>query len=207
MNCKFTLLLLISITKISYSQKTEVGITAGVTVANVQAKADNESETADSKIGFTAGLFLQTSISKKVFFAPAINFVQKGFSAPDMDPGESDKSTLNYLEVPLNVIFKSEGFFAGAGPAISIGLSGKEKYTYNGETDTDDLSFGSDEDEIKQVEFSGNILAGYEFKNGVVFSANYNVGFSNLLNNTQDFEGTLKNRYFGFRLGYVFRKK
>ena len=125
MNCKFTLLLLISITKISYSQKTEVGITAGVTVANVQAKADNESETADSKIGFTAGLFLQTSISKKVFFAPAINFVQKGFSAPDMDPGESDKSTLNYLEVPLNVIFKSEGFSLGLALLSALGYQVK----------------------------------------------------------------------------------
>jgi len=205
---KLTLLLVvISLSKTSYSQKTSVGINGGITLASIHAKGEEESMNSDSKIGFMGGLFLETPISKNVLFNPAINFVQKGFAVPDLEPDEMDKTTLNYLELPLNVLYTTDGFVFGGGPVLGLGLSGKEKYKgSNGDIITDDIKFGSGQEEVKQIEFSGNLLAGYKLKNGLMVSAGYNMGFTNLING-DDVGGSIKNRYWSFKIGYVFSKK
>jgi hypothetical protein len=149
---------------------------------------------------------LQTSIGKNLLFSPAINFVQKGMKAPDLDADETDETALNYLELPLNVLYTTNGFFFGGGPVVGIGLSGKNKYSdFNGGIQTDDIKFGSEQDEVRQFEFSGNLLAGYQLKNGLMVSAGYNMGFTNLING--DVDGSIKNRYWSFKLGYLFSKK
>jgi hypothetical protein len=70
---------------------------------------------------------------------------------------------------------------------------------------SEDINFGSneDEDDYKPFEFSGNILAGYEFSNGVFVAANYNAGLSNIAVGG-DSDNSLKNRYFGVKLGFKF---
>lgn len=199
------LLLLISIASTSIAQ-TRFGLSGGLTLASIKASYDDESETSATKTGFTAGAFALAPLSKNISLMPGINYVQKGFTPKDLDEDEINHITLNYLEVPINVLYETSGFYFGAGPAISIGLSGKEKYSVdNGDTETDEIKFGSGDDEVKPVEFSGNILTGYRFKNGLMLSANYNLGFSNLMNDADD--GKITNRYFGFRLAYVFRSK
>jgi hypothetical protein len=104
----------------------------------------------------------------------------------------------------LNFLYKtpagSGSFFGGIGPDLGYGLSGTAKS--GGESE--DVHFGSsDDDDYKAFEFSGNILAGYEFSNGFFVSANYNHGFSNILNGA-DSDVSAKNNYFGIRLGYKF---
>ena len=71
--------------------------------------------------------------------------------------------------------------------------------------ESQDINFGSDEttDDYKPFEFSGNILAGYEFSNGFFAAVNYNAGLNNIVNGTEAGESG-KNRYFGIRLGYKF---
>jgi Outer membrane protein beta-barrel domain len=121
---------------------------------------------------------------------------------------------LNYVEVPLNFVFNANSpagkFFAGAGPCFSLGVSGKDKMTPGGQTATQDVKFGSgEEDDIKAFEAGVNFLAGYQFKGDFQVAANYNAGLSNLADNDpqEPVKAKYHNRYFGIRIGYMFTGK
>ncbi|MGE5106443.1 MAG: porin family protein [Sphingobacteriales bacterium] len=197
------------------AQNIRFGVQAGVTFASAKAKILGLNITSDSKVGFTAGVLADIPIADQFVFQPSLNFTQKGSKLSETDGADKieSKQTLNYIELPLNFLFQTEAgsgkFFAGIGPALGYGISGKakDKETINGTTTetTEDIKFGTDKqnDHYKPFEFSGNILAGYELSNGAFIAVNYNLGLNNI-----DVEGssdyTYKNRYFGIRIGYKF---
>ena len=206
MKQKITLLLMATfILANAFAQKPSIGFTEGLTSSSWKATVDNETETTDSRIGFTAGIVAAIPISSNFSFMPSLNFVQKGFESSFGDAIILE-STLNYLEMPLNFVYNRDGFFFGAGPAISFGITGNGASTYNGRTEEEDIKFGSEDDEMKSTEFSANFLTGYQFNNGFLISLNYNLGLSNIMNSNVDNE-KLTNRYFGLRIGYMFMKR
>ena len=196
------LMLMILLTSHSLSAQTKIGLTAGASFANLKAKAESISITSDLKPGITAGLFIDVPLSSNFSFQPALNFVQKGGSFKD--DFETGKTTLNYLEVPLNFIYNTgtaEGFFIGAGPAMAYGFSGKEKSG----SEATKIKFGSGDEELKAFEFSANAIAGYRFAKGFMISANYNLGLTSLANADSE-DGTLKNSYFAIKIGCLFNQ-
>jgi len=204
----FTFLTLISFA--SYSQDIRFGFQAGTAIASQKAKSSGINISSDSKFSVTAGLLADIPVTGAVSFQPALNFTQKGSKMNITQDGFSVKSTqtLNYLELPLNVLYNgtagSGKFFGGLGPVLSYGLSGKSTYEESGEPKvSEDVKFGSnkDEDHYKPFELGGNILAGYEFSNGVFVAASYFAGLSNIAVDNSD-NTSVKNNYFGIRLGY-----
>ncbi len=200
------LILITTVTSYSVSQSPTFGVQAGITLANEKAKFADESEKSDSKIGFTAGILADFPLQDNLSFQPSLNFTQKGASTKD-DSFGTEKITLNYLEVPLNLVFKigerGQAYF-GLGPVLSVGLSGKDKFEFEGSTEEEDITFGSNEDEdLKRFEFSGNILAGYMITGGLSITANYNMGISSIVHGDNDLNASIRNNYFGIRLGYL----
>ncbi len=191
-----------------------IGFTGGFSFANYKAKVDGESDNGNSKTGITAGLLLDLSLSDHISFQPALNFVQKGTKDEQTLSGITEKVrlTTNHLEVPLNILYNTNGdagnFFIGGGPSLAFGVSGKWKYEDNTSSVTEDVKFGSnqDEDDMKGLDLGANFLAGYCFPNGLFVSANYNLGLSNLFPGGSS-DGTLKSNYFGVRLGYLLKGK
>ncbi len=205
---KYFIILILMVTTASYavSQSPTFGVQAGITLANEKAKFENTSEKNDSKIGFTAGVLADFPLQENLSFQPSINFTQKGGKSKENDFG-SEKITLNYLEVPLNFVYKvgerGQAYF-GLGPVLSVGLSGKDKFEFEGATEEEDITFGSNEDEdLKRFEFSGNILAGYMITDGLSITANYNMGISSIVHSNNNIDASLRNNYFGIRLGYL----
>ncbi len=203
-----SLSLMLFVSAFAFAQ-TKFGVSAGTSFASMKTKMESVSVTSDSKIGFSVGFLADLGISENFAFQPGLNFNQKGGKSKAGDVETT--STLNYIELPLNFIFKTQAgngkFFGGLGPVLGYGISGKNKYKDGGQSETDDIKFGNDEmeDDIKPFEASGNILAGYEFANGFFASVNYNMGLSNLALGDGDY--TVKNRFFGIRIGYMFGGK
>jgi len=195
----------------AFSQDIRFGIQAGTAIASQKAKQSGISITSDGKVGFTVGVTSDISIAESFTFQPSLNFTQKcsKFNVSDGSESMESSQTLNYIELPLNFLYHAPAgkgkFFAGLGPVVNYGISGKAKVKMGGESMSEDINFGSneDEDDYKPFEFSGNILAGYEFSNGVFVAANYNAGLSNIAVGG-DSDNSLKNRYFGVKLGFKF---
>jgi predicted porin len=188
------------------AQKFRFGIQAGATLSNMSVKIEDLKLPSDMKFGFTAGLLFDLPVNEHFIFQPAVNFVQKGLNTSDGD--YSSHTTLNYVEAPLNFLYRqnaSKGFFAGAGPSIGFGISGKTK----DDTGEEDVHFGSnpDEDDLKAMDFGANIIAGYLFGNGLQVSGAFNQSFSNLAIGEDASDIKIKNKYFSVSVGYFFNRK
>jgi len=191
----------------SKAQKSSLGFTAGTTFASYKAKNESISVTSKTKVGFTAGVISFIALDRHFSFMPALNFTQKGGKLKEQS--FTDKATFNYLELPLNFVYNTKSakgkFFIGAGPSFAFGLSGKDKWEDGTEKGSDDIKFGSgDEDDFKAFDAGINFLAGYRFAGGFLIAANYNAGLNNLVNTIDGDNSKMHNRYFGFRIGYMF---
>ncbi|MBS1621822.1 MAG: PorT family protein [Bacteroidetes bacterium] len=192
------------------SQNTSLGVFAGVSIANMHSKVDGETDNGKSKIGVLAGLVLDIPIDEQFSFQPGLQFVQKGTKEEETSGGFTEKVKLgiNYFEIPLNFLYhpkKGNGFFIGAGPSVGIGISGKGTYSYDDASISSDLQFGNtDDDDIRRLDMGANFITGITFQNGLSLSANYTQGLSNIFPGGSS-DGTLKNRYFGIRLGYFIK--
>jgi opacity protein-like surface antigen len=197
--------LIVSVTAMTQAQsKVTFGVTGGITSASQKYGTDDDQETSDSKIGLTLGGFANIALSDKLTLQPGLNFTQKGGKE---SVGDVDYSaTLNYLEIPVNLLYNIEAgsgsVILGAGPTIGYGLSGKSKAEFEGDSESSDIKFGSDEDEddYKPFELGLNFVAGYKLSNGLSFALNYNLGSNIALGDG----AKANNRYFGIRIGYTF---
>ena len=146
---------------------------------------------------------------KNFAIQPGINWVQKGTKNEETIGSSSYKTTLsnNYLEIPVDLLYYRSGFFIGAGASASYGMAGKWKTESGGQTEKEDVKFGDkDKDDMKVIDFGLNILAGYQLSGGLVFSATFNQGLSNLATGDTD-NYKLKSYYFGIRLAYLIKGK
>jgi hypothetical protein len=99
----------------------------------------------------------------------------------------------------------SSGFFAGIAPSFNFAMSGKTKYSFGGETEEEDINFGSDpDDDLKGFFMAINGMAGYQLQNGI----NINAFLSQSITNSapDDAGGDYKAKLFsyGLRVGYMF---
>jgi hypothetical protein len=123
------------------------------------------------------------------------------------------KTKLNYLHVPVNVIYHFNKFFAGAGPYISYALNGTIKGNttasipvigdYNTSIDST-ISFGSDKGSIRRFDYGVSITAGYDLPFGLFIRAYYQMGLAELSN---DLNSSGKNTCFGFSAGYLYHRR
>ncbi len=89
-------------------------------------------------------------------------------------------------------------FYFGAGPYLGMGVSGKAK---DNSGNSEDIKFGSGQDEIKRTDAGLNAIVGFKFKTGFLINANYDWGLTNITN----VDGIkLTNRVFGISVGYAF---
>lgn len=199
---------------IANAQSPRIGFTAGAAFANLKAKIDNESESGDSKVGLTAGLFVDIPVGKNFSFQPALNFVQKGTKDEETYMGVTDKTKIfmNAIELPLNFLYNASSntgnFFIGAGPSLSFYVSGKIKVDDGTDAGSIDIKFGNneEEDDFKPMDFGANFLTGYRFPNGLQISGHYNAGLSNLIiDGSSDF--SMKSSYFGVKIGFLMNGK
>lgn len=195
----------------SYAQSARLGFNAGVAIANYDSKTGSETTTAKSKTGFTAGILVDVPMGTHFSFQPAVNFVQKGTKDDTTIDGViyNAQMNVNNIEVPLNFLYNTRGssgdFFAGLGPSFTYALSGTSKVTGGGNSASTDLHFGSGaNDDMKTIDFGANFTAGYCFKGGLLLSANYNAGLSNLLPQASGGD-KLSSHYFGIKLGYLLK--
>lgn len=203
-------LILLTCSLAGFTQNARFGFTAGATLSNYKAKVDGESETGDSKVGITFGVIANIPLAGNFSFQPAINFVQKGTKEEESFGGETEKTTLTTqnIEIPLNFLYNAPGssghFFIGAGPSFCYSAGGKLKYEYAGESESEDIEFGNNENEdfMRAFDLGANFITGYTFSNGLMITLNYNQGLTNLFPGGSD-EASIKSRYFGIRLGYL----
>lgn len=177
----FTLIMLVAVS-VSSNAQTKFGLKAGINIANVTG----DLEGSDSRMAPYFGVFANFALSEKVVFQPELLYSMKG----DKDSYTENYEGVNvnvekvakfdYLDIPLMFKFKpGGGFNLLAGPQIGLLLSAKIKT----EASAQGIS-ASEEEDIKEymkgVDFGLGFGLGYEFDFGLGIDARYNLGLSNV---------------------------
>ena len=187
------------------------GVKAGLNLANMLEKDDDEtySEDYSMKIGFHLGGTAEIPISEKFSVQPGLLFSTKGFKMKieGIDGFFEDMNinvNLNYLEIPINAIYKielgSSKLCINTGPYLGYALSGKVSY----DKDSESIDIGSsDDDDLKALDYGFNIGAGIEINDAITIGLQYGLGLGNLSIDT-DNGYKLNNRVIGISVGYMF---
>lgn len=202
----FSILAIMMITGVSYSQEIRFGVLGGVNFQNINGtnEFDNKLEN-DLLPGFHAGVNVLIPIAPEIHFQPGILFSTKGAK-----PGSNEERRISYIEVPLNLLYRGqlgENFvLLGFGPYAALAAGGK--YTLAGIEN--DLRFTNeiglwDPRALRRFDAGANIFAGYELAMGVFFQLNAQLGLLKInpeisLPDSRSW----KNTGFGLSVGYRF---
>lgn len=185
------------------AQNVSFGIKAGIQQNNLSLKSKQNGEWGREEIsgvGFHVGGLADISLSKQFSVQPQLLFNSKSVVMTSQS-----KLNLYAIDVPVNVLYKTGGFFAGIGPNLSYGLSAKSKTDGQDATNLykkEDAEGGGQESQFKRFEVGANATLGYKFNNGLLLSANYMQGLSNISGYNADHQ-KYNTRFVGLSVGYM----
>lgn len=193
-----------TLTTAAWSQNTTFGIKAAVLSSAIRLdieEGDAEANLDGTRTGFQIGGLADVKLGTNWSFQPQLNFVMKNGSMLLLGEGKINMFT---VDVPLNIVYNHNGFFAGVGPNFSYGLSAKLKPFDDTDPDTDLYEEeGGNDAPFKRFEIGVNSMLGYNFPGGFSLSATFTPGLTDLLNEDQDGVKVLT-RTFGLNFGYMF---
>jgi hypothetical protein len=205
----FSLLTIISAQ--TFAQK--FGIQGGLNLANMVWKDDEGTYSDDfsMNLGFNAGVTVEFGFGELLSLEAGILAETKGFKWDDVfGMGVNMQTNLTYIDVPVLLkVGPTLGpvkVFGAAGPYIGYGIAGKFKYEGDGDSETEDVEWGSDEEEsdFKPLDYGLKFGIGAE-ASGFTFGAYYALGLANISPYTD--EGTkISNNVISISVGYKFGK-
>ncbi len=198
------------------------GLRGGVNLATIAYSGSNIPNEMKDATKFTTsyyfGGFADIPVSEIFSLQPGLTLSGKGgkveYSQTGLGGSGSvmSKTSLMYIEVPINAVFNFSGFYIGAGPYVGYGIAGKANIEtkFNGvivpalTQPERDVKFGSgSDDDFKPFDFGANILAGYRLESGLSFGANYGLGLANIdAEGNNDYKAS--NRVFSVLVGFSF---
>jgi hypothetical protein len=204
-------------------------IQAGINLANVSVTDNGRVNSANRLTTFQVGLIADWRLGGILYLQPGVLFTGKGSKVENGTPGTNGyfRQTFNpyYIEIPANVVAKvplggNMRFFAGAGPYLGVGLTGKVKtegqnlgvaYTANRDitfSSDDPTTFNQEEGTglgvIRRFDYGLNGVAGIEGKS-TVLSVGYGHGLAKLQSGTNSGQdNNNKHRVWSLTLGFKF---
>lgn len=194
---------------------------------------DEDKDFIKSLTSFQVGAFADIPVSTTFSIQPGLTLSGKGYKTEvDVEGFESDIDfNIMYLEIPVNAVYKIGGVYLGAGPYAAFAISGKMKGEDNSEDFEDLLARGNNkfsartqglpgqavavgydekleigngaDDDVKGTDFGLNFTAGYLLNSGLSIGANYGLGLSNIIPDSEG-DGKAKNRVFSITVGFSF---
>jgi hypothetical protein len=197
---------------------------AGLNFANVSVTDNGRVDEANSLTSFQVGFIGDWKIGTSLLsIQPGVVFTGKGSKIQRGNPGQvgyyKQEAKPYYVEIPVNFVFKAplgkgNKFFAGAGPYMAIGVSGKtttESALFSGErsiefSNDDPTTFNQEEGTgfgvLKRFDYGLNATTGLE-GNNVVLGVHYGLGLAKIQsgqNNGED--NNNKHRVLSVTLGF-----
>ena len=181
---------------------------AGGQISTARYIRDGNKISTNSIAGFNAGILAKVYFDDKVAFVTGLAYSARGYKVSTL-PGDTVKTYhLNYVDIPLMIQVdfqqKAKGFYGKFGPALGVGISGKEIYTgKNGQQIRNKAILSVTGNNFGLFDASLNAVLGYSFSNKFFAELGYAHGIGNIDN---DPDGpNIKTRVLSLNLGYFFR--
>jgi len=182
----------------------KIGVKVGSSLSNQERNDVSTSKLISNNAfkGYHAGLIADLPLSAHLSLQPQLLYAKKGVKYTGAF-GTDAKLTMHSVEIPVNLLYKIEvpmgKIFAGAGPVIGYGFSGK--LVNNGQTKK---MYTNEMNNWSHLDISANALAGIEFNNGFFASLQYQHGFKDQYKTEAV---NVKNRSIALSVGYFLNWK
>jgi len=170
----------------------------GLNVSSLKTPYDS-----DFKYGLNAGLSIEKAFTDRISLESGAFYSQQGVTFNDDEIGEFTEH-LDYINIPiLAKYFVHQGFNVFGGYQLGINLKAETNYKKSG-------NIHDYKEFVKTIDNSLVFGAGYRFNMGLIFSANYNLGLTNIMdsehpdNDKYENEDKIYNRVFQFCVGWEF---
>ena len=180
------------------SNNVQFGIKAGPLFSSITTKTAGSNSTSGLITSLQAGIVADILLAPQFYFEPGLLFAGKGGIINGV------KSSISYVEVPLDLMFKPQmgdagafgggTFFLGLGPYFGNAIGGNN------------VVFGPNTGNLKRFDAGANFQAGYQLPMGLNFSLTTDLGLINIMTNGDNNNG-YHNTSFGFDIGYFFGSK
>jgi hypothetical protein len=189
---------ILSISLLSNAQF-KVGIKAGINDNDQRIKVTEGSIYGGDKFkGYHAGLIGDLNLGGHFYLQPQLLFSRKGAVHLSSVGAKEMKIKMNYLEMPVNVLYKINlpfgKVFGGTGVTLSYAVGGKQEQ--DGVTKK---LFSNTGNTWRREDLSLNFTAGVEFSNGLFVSANSQKGLVDIYKAGAG----IKNRSMSVSVGYL----
>ena len=198
------------------------GLKAGLSLVNVHYSGTDDpyfanavyQKNSDPLPFFFVGGIAELDWQKNLTLSGELQVSGKGYSlfTPDVSSDYTNyKVRLWYVQVPLNINIRWNGFFGGLGPYAALVVAGSTKSDLRDpKTNTVILednftpTFGNAGDKYyRRFEFGAQAQAGYSFRNvRVVLS--YALGLTSVIPSAFGSDATARNRMIGASAVYIF---
>ncbi|UOR04299.1 PorT family protein [Hymenobacter aerilatus] len=180
-------------TTAAHAQGVRLGVKAGASLTSFTGK---DVEGLDYKFGFHGGGVAELGLTDNFAIQPEVLFSMKGTKASEMDELRINQS---YIDVPVLLKLKADGFFFELGPQVGFLVGSKLK--------VDEVSVDAKES-FKKVDLGYAAGLGYQAASGPMIGLRYNGGISNVGKDSFDIEdGKVRNSAFQLYVGYMFGGK
>lgn len=177
----------------------------GLNLSSVGGKSAGASMNSGMNIGARIGAVADIGITDHIFVRPGIQFSMMGGKNGDLKYGTEDATlAINYIQVPVNLLYKLNGageggLYFGLVPYFGYALGGKHKIG----SESKSLEIGSDEakDDIKALDLGAGIKVGYELPMGLYVDAAFIQGLANLVPGGNS-DNKMTNRNITIGVGY-----
>lgn len=173
----------------AFAQGMSGGVKAGLNLANFSG--DDVGDT-DMRIAYHIGGFLNFGLSSELSFQPELLYNSVGAQLSEGD--EKLVYKMNYVSVPLNLIYSFGALNVQVGPQVSFLASAKGKYSSGDESAEVDIK-----EAFKGLDLGLNIGLGASFGK-LQASARYCLGLTDIPDSDGDV--ALKNNAIQLSLGY-----
>ena len=180
--------------------QTTFGVKLGPDFSSTTTKFEGDKETSKILVGLAGGVYANLPIAPEFYIQPSLMYEGKG----GKDKNSDEKVRLNYLTLPVDLLFKpampngSGSWLIGVGPYLGYGFSGKVSGS-----DMDPFkSEGGNDAYLKRFDAGANVQLGYEMASGFNITLNTELGLINLAKNGNS-DNSFRNTSFGVNLGYT----
>jgi len=178
-------------------QQLKFGPKAGVNFANL-SWVDN----TEMKTGFHVGAVAEIKFNEKFSIQPEVVYSAQGAKNTTTVPvlGEVETTWNNdYINIPiLAKYYIVDGFSVEAGPQIGFLVKSEAKIESGNSSVKDDTK-----DDFKSTDFGLGFGLAYDLPVGIFVNARYNMGLSDIRNNTNSGDA-IKNNVIQVGIGYKF---
>ena len=198
-------------TKSTTGTSPRFGLKGGVNLPKYKYVNDknNTSNETETSTNFHLTGYADAPIGGVFSIQPGISLQGKGAKYFDNGTNQIEDNVLA-IEIPVNILANLAAgpgkLFIGGGPYAGFNVSGQRKFITNTSSADRKLNIGDNTgDDLKAIDFGLNLLAGYQLSTGLIFSAGYGLGLTNLYpTSTSTTNVEQNNRVLSFSVGFAF---